>query len=101
MTMTAIDNYNKLKDELVSLRAITSIDIQQVEYPEGGKQNHFILNGINKTDTEVVVKYFKDNMSAVLTLIRRAKRAEVEAARGEMLAEIEKIKAANQTPTAE
>jgi len=93
------DIFLQKKAELESLKLCTQISFSQVDHGTmGGKANQIIVNGMNASDVAVILKYLTDNTAAVLTLIRKAKRAEVEASRLEAVAEAEQFRVANSTP---
>lgn len=95
------DIFLQKKSELESLKICTQISLSQVDHQQmGGKAPQFIVNDMNAGDVTVILKYLTDNAAAILTLIRKAKRIEVEAARLEAVAEAEQFKAANSTPEA-
>ena len=94
-----IEIFQQKKAELESLKLVTVIGISQVDFGAmGGKAPQFIVSGMQPSDVAVIVKYITDNQTALLTLIRKAKRAEVEAARLEAVAEAEQFKLANSAP---
>lgn len=87
------------KQELESLKLISSISISQVDHGRmGGKDAQFILSGLNSINTGVIVKYIQDNQAALLTLIKKQCRAEIEALRIKALEEANKFVQANSTP---
>lgn len=98
--MTKIDIFKQLKAELESLKNLTSIAIIQGNHAPNSPANNFVIPAMSGADLVVVIKYINDNAAAILTLIRKAKRIEVEAARLEAVAEAEQFKAANSTPEA-
>lgn len=99
--MSKIEEYKQKKAELESLKACTTIGLSQIDHGNmGGKAPQFIVNGMNAGDVTVLLKYLTDNATAILTLIRKAKRIEVESARLEAVAEAEQFKAANSAPEA-
>ena len=96
--MSKITEFQQLKSELESLKNLTSINILQGQHAPGSPANNFVIPEMNGSNLAVVIKYITDNQTALLTLIRKAKRAEVEEARLAAVAEAEQFKVQNSTP---
>lgn len=98
--MSAIENFKQLKSDLESLKNLTSITIQQGQHAPNSPANNFVMPELSGSNLAVIIKYLNDNQAVILNLVRKAKRAEIEAVRPGAVAEAEQFKAANSTPEA-
>ena len=81
--MSAIEEFKSLKAELESLKAIQSVDIEQVNFAQtGGLQSQFIVSGMQPQDVGVLVEYVKAKwLTGILPAIKAEKKITLEAAR--------------------
>jgi len=95
--MSKIEEFKSLKAELESLKAIQSVDIEQVNFAQtGGLQSQFIVSGMQPQDVGVLVKYIKDKwLTGILTAIKVEKKVALEAARIAAAAEANQFVADN------